>query len=509
MKKKIVKTYPYQDESGEVLFEVVRYEPKAFRQRRPDGKGGWIWNLDGVRRVPYRLPELLKASPQDFVFITEGEKDSDRLCDLGFTATTNPGGACKWLKEYNRFFAGRLVAVLPDNDTAGKKHAEQVANSLYGVAGEIRIVEMPDLPEKGDVSDWLDNGGDSAKLLKLVDAAEPYEPPTSAPRLVIECMGNIEAESIEWFWDNKIPDGALTIISGDPGCSKSYLSIYMAARITRGEAWPDCPDVPVRKGSVLLFSDEDDPARVIRPRLDAHQADAGKVYLLRGVKVEESTAQFDISLHLAALNSKLDRIPDCRLVVLDPITAYLGGINANSNAEVRAALGPLAELAARRRVTVIGINHHNKQEGLKHIYRGLGSTAFVAQARSVWAVMIDKDDREIRIFCPIKSNYGIEPTGLKYHIIDGVVVFESEPWTGHIDDIQDEPRSTHRLDEAADWLREILPPGTSESSESVFERGKDKGFGTDLLYRAKRQLGIKAEKIGFGGQWFWRLPNGE
>ena len=173
--KKITATYDYVDEAGKVLFQVVRYEPKEFRQRRPDGKG-WIWNLDGVRRVPYRLPELLKSSPQDFVFITEGEKDSDRLCDLGFTATTNPGGASKWLPDFNKFFAGRLVAVLPDNDSAGKRHGEQVANSLCGVAGEIRIVELPGLPDKGDISDWLDGGGDTAKLLELVEAAKPYEP---------------------------------------------------------------------------------------------------------------------------------------------------------------------------------------------------------------------------------------------------------------------------------------------------------------------------------------------
>ena len=177
MRKKIVNTYDYRDESGILLFQVVRYEPKAFRQRRPDGKGGWIWNLDGVRRVPYRLPELLRSSMQDWVFIVEGEKDVDRLCELGFTATTNPGGACKWLAEYNRFFAGRLVVVLPDNDDAGKKHGEQVVCSLYGTAAQVRLIKLPGLPEKGDVSDWLDiKGNTAAKLLELIDRTEKYTP---------------------------------------------------------------------------------------------------------------------------------------------------------------------------------------------------------------------------------------------------------------------------------------------------------------------------------------------
>jgi hypothetical protein len=164
------------DESGKLLFQTVRYEPKDFRQRQPDGKGGWIWSLEGVRRVPYRLPELLQSSKQDWVFIAEGEKDTDRLHGLGFIATTCPMGAGKWSGEYNKYFQGRLVAILPDNDMSGKKHAEQVANSLYGIAGEVRIVELPGLSDKGDVSDWLDAGHDKTELLQLIDQVKAFDP---------------------------------------------------------------------------------------------------------------------------------------------------------------------------------------------------------------------------------------------------------------------------------------------------------------------------------------------
>jgi hypothetical protein len=174
--KKIVKTYDYQDESGKPLFQVVRFEPKEFRQRRSDGNGGWVWNLDGVRRVPYRLPELLGSPTQDWLFVVEGEKDVERLGEMGFTATCCPMGAGKWRSEYNEHLRGRLVAIIPDNDAAGRNHARQVANSLYGVAGEIRIVELPGLQDKEDVSDWLSNDGDGSKLLKLVEAAGTYEP---------------------------------------------------------------------------------------------------------------------------------------------------------------------------------------------------------------------------------------------------------------------------------------------------------------------------------------------
>ncbi len=174
--KKIVAIYNYRDAASKVLFQVVRYEGKDFRQRRPDGQGGWIWNLDNVKRVPYRLPELLQASKQDWIIVCEGEKDVDRLIAQGLSATCSPGGALRWSDDYNEYFHGRLVVVIPDNDVRGKEHATQVANSLHGTASEIRIVELSGLSEKEDVSDWLDAGHQSPELLELIDKAKPFEP---------------------------------------------------------------------------------------------------------------------------------------------------------------------------------------------------------------------------------------------------------------------------------------------------------------------------------------------
>ena len=144
----------------------------------------------------------------------------------------------------------------------------------------------------------------------------------------------------------------------------------------RGNCWPDCPDTPVRKGSVLLCSSEDD-AGIIRRRLDVNGADPANVLVCSGVHAGEKHGGFDLSQHAEALEQFLDDMSDLRLIVLDPVTAYLGQTNANSNAEVRNVLSPLAELAARRQVTIIGVNHHNKRQDLSFMYRGLGSTGFV------------------------------------------------------------------------------------------------------------------------------------
>jgi len=178
----IMATYRYADEHGALLFEVVRMQPKSFRQRRPDGRGGWVWNLDGVRRVPYRLPEVAEAAKRGrAAFIVEGEKDADALASVGLTATTCPGGAGKWLGEYAECLRGAHVVVLPDNDEPGRKHAEQVARSLSGVAASVRVVELPDLPPKGDVSDWLAAGGNAKELKRLARETPLYVPTDESP----------------------------------------------------------------------------------------------------------------------------------------------------------------------------------------------------------------------------------------------------------------------------------------------------------------------------------------
>jgi hypothetical protein len=167
--------YDYRDENGKLLYQVVRQPQKKFAQRQPDGKGGWTWNLRGVRRVPYRLPEVLKA---EHVFITEGEKDADSLSSLGLVATTNSGGAGKWRSEFAAFFKGKHVVILPDNDAPGQEHAEKVAANLKPVALSVKVLALPGLAEHGDVSDWLAQARENTRtrLEGLITDAPLWEP---------------------------------------------------------------------------------------------------------------------------------------------------------------------------------------------------------------------------------------------------------------------------------------------------------------------------------------------
>jgi putative DNA primase/helicase len=160
----LVRTYEYTDEHGNVLYQVCRFEPKGFKQRRPANGAGWRWGLGNVRRVPYRLRELIEAA---IVFIAEGEKDVEALRDFGFSATCNSGGAGKWRAEFNQFFSGKEVCILPDADPPGWKHALDIARGIVGIAAKVQMFELPGAK---DAAEWFAQGHSEFELIELVEA---------------------------------------------------------------------------------------------------------------------------------------------------------------------------------------------------------------------------------------------------------------------------------------------------------------------------------------------------
>ena len=167
--------YNYLTASGELLFQCVRWDPTGFSQRHPDGAGGWIWNLDGITPVLYRLPELLAADPRETIWIVEGEKDVETLRALGLVATCNAMGAGKWRSAYNQMLKGRQVVILPDNDTPGHKHAQEIAWNLQGIARSVKVLPLPESHK--DVSDYLAAGGSLKALLDQAITAPEWEGP--------------------------------------------------------------------------------------------------------------------------------------------------------------------------------------------------------------------------------------------------------------------------------------------------------------------------------------------
>lgn len=205
-RRREVAAYAYTDARGALLFQSVRFDPKDFRCRRPDGRGGWLWNLDGVRVVPYRLHELAEA-PR--VYVVEGEKDADRLAAAGLAVTTNHGGSGKWRAEHTTALVAAAVpevVVLRDNDAAGETHAVSVARACLAAGLSVKRVELVGLPPKGDVSDWLGAGHTIAELEALADAAPYLDPASMAATIEPEPIMDLGAVPREWPAPEPVPD---------------------------------------------------------------------------------------------------------------------------------------------------------------------------------------------------------------------------------------------------------------------------------------------------------------
>ena len=192
--------YQYRDEVCKIVHETIRYRgangDKSFKQRRPDGAGGYIWSLKGISPVLYNLPGIIASAHDEVIWIVEGEKDADRLIAFNRVATCNPMGAGKWQDRYSDFLKDRHCRIIPDNDDKGRRHAWQVAQSLQGRAASVKIVELPGLPEKGDVSDWIASGGTTKKLDELAERIEATnensEPLLNKDGKWIACLKNSE-----------------------------------------------------------------------------------------------------------------------------------------------------------------------------------------------------------------------------------------------------------------------------------------------------------------------------
>lgn len=353
------------------------------------------------------------------------------------------------------------------------------------------------------------------ELARLVDGAGTFKGARGGELEVVR-VADVQAELIRWLWPNRFALGKVSLIAGDPGLAKSILTLTMAAHVSRGRPWPvDCTVCPL--GDVLLLSAEDDLADTVRPRLEAAGADLERISIVGLVNNREGRRGFCLEKDVGRLTTLIEGMNGrCRLVVIDPVSAFLGAVDSHNNADVRALLVGLSEMAARMRVAVILVSHMNKGgERSNALYRATGSLAFVAAARAAFAVARDKDDPKRRLFLPMKNNLADDQSGLAYRVSTGLngapcLVFEPDPVTISADDALAGagPRPRPR-DEAKEWLRALLEDGPVPAAQ-VWEEAKASGFAEATVKRAKQQLGVDTYKAkGLGAGWMWRLPGAE
>lgn len=328
-------------------------------------------------------------------------------------------------------------------------------------------------------------------------------------------LRDVEPQELRWLWPGRIPMGKLTLLAGDPGLGKSLVTLDMAARVSSGAPWPDDLEQPTRPGGVVLISCEDGLADTVRPRLDAARADVARIAALTGVRctLTGGVAEFHLDRDVPRLADAIARVPDPRLVVIDPVSAYLGHADSHNNAAVRALLRPLAEMADRLGVAVVVVTHLNKQPGGKAINRSSGSLAFAAAARAVWMVTRDEADEDRRTILPVKLNLGARPSGLAYRVRGGssgpVVAWEDAPVLATADEAlageEQEACTAGALEEAVDFLRQVLADGPRGSAE-VQAMARTEGIAERTLRRARGRLGVRPRKRPGEGRFEWALP---
>ena len=433
-------TYPYHDADGVVVFEVVREVGKRFWQRRPDGNGGWVKNMDNVTRVLYRLPELLEHDGD--AWIVEGEKDADRLRDEGLPTTCNPGGAGKWRDEYVAALAGRDVVVIPDNDDVGRAHAQQVAASLHGVATSVRVVELDGLPVGGDVSTWLDQGGGRVELQLLayttpewVDGGDLDE--GGARRVILVRGSDIRAEHVEHLDEGLIPLRTVTLVTGLDGVGKSTILYEKAARLTRGTLKGHYFGIP---SDVVIASSEDHPASVIIPRLVAAGADLDRIHVVRVRFVEGLDGDVSLPDDLDAIARRVAEV-NARMLIVDPLVAHMPlNVDSHKAQHVRSVMAPLAHLAEEAHLAVCAVVHFNGSPSTDVRTRISGSKALRDASRSVLVCGPDPADDDRMVMIQDKNSFGPRSaTGWGYRIepaavqIDGVTYDTSRVrWLGDV-----------------------------------------------------------------------------
>jgi len=388
---KIVATYDYTDESGTLLFQVCRLEPKSFRQRRrarPDDppnkvKDGWVWSVKGVRQVPFRLPELIETLTLEHrLFVVEGEKDVLTLARHGIPATCNAGGAHKWDPAFAEHLAGADVIVIPDNDKDGHEHAQEVARSLAGKAARIRLLALPGLADKGDASDWFAAGGTAEGFNALVDQAPDWidngtqasdETPQHSGRILrgTEFADLSTSSRKVWLVHHLLAIGEISVWYGEPGSGKSVgiedLGLYVAV----GRAWHGRQ---VKQCAVLYVALE--RANVVQRRAIAWGLEHDLSREQLPFKVIRGPLDFrdpQVAADIVATLEDLARRHGCEagLIIVDTVSRALCGGEENSPKDMGALIANISRIQSAIGVH-IALTHHQPVDG-KERMRGHGA----------------------------------------------------------------------------------------------------------------------------------------
>jgi putative DNA primase/helicase len=342
--------------------------------------------------------------------------------------------------------------------------------------------------------------------------------------LVSRCAAEIPPEKIEWLWPRRFARGKHTCIAGEPGTGRSQLTISIVAAVTTGGEWP-CGEGRAPVGNVIVLSAEDGASDIIVPRLLAAGADLGRVHVASAVRDANGRRALNLQHDLDLLESKIAEIGNVALVVVDPVSSYLGKTDSHKNSEVRGVLEPLSEMAERTRVAILSVTHFSKagaNNTTKALHRFIGSIAFTGAPRAAFAVIEDAEHDGRRLFLHAKNNLARAPQGLAFRleqclvgadIVASRILWEAEPVAITANealaaDAAGTETRTAKVD-ATELLQAALADGRVPVAE-INLLARDHGLSQKAIRSAREALGVKIERDGFGpgSKSLWSLPGG-
>lgn len=510
--------WAYQNAAGEEVFRIARFDgcDGKSKQYRPMHQRGDRWHVaDPPGMLPlYGLPEIGDATT---VRVCEGEKCAEIFRELGLVATTNAHGANAVDKSDWSPLAGKLVILCPDHDPAGQAHTKDVLEHLAQLtpAPTVKVVQLPVTNEGGDIEQFVeqrraDGASDDDirnELEQRAASAESVGPPRE---LDVVRLSDVNPSEQPYLWPGRIPSAACTLIGGQQGQTKNLFAYDMTARITTGSPWPD--DADGNRGtprSVILLEAEEHLESSIVPRLMAAGADLSRVHYVKGAPVETSdrTRFVSIQRDTDAIERLARQLGDVAMVVVSPITSYLGEVEQNSNEQVRnEIIHPLKAMAESLDCAVVLLKHPNKDwKNTDPLTRIGGSAAWTEAMRCIVFVGADpgapEDEKNPRR-CGFWIKYSIGPTPdplswkIQVHCGAPAIRYLSDPITFSASEMLTgrHKRGEHRSkrERAAEWITKTLDMGPKSAAAlndaALTTVDRDRDFSMDAYERARKDL---------------------
>ena len=486
--------------------------------------------------VGFVIPPLENINEKSAI-VVEGIEDalSIRLSNPGawyFVATDKNG--LRNIEQYFHKDKFSSVLIIADHDieenpaVTGQAFSWRLGQRLKASGIEKVQVLMPAVPkndanqalQEGRFSDWKNSLIEVPELFQISETGTNNTEVISGENsLRIIKASDVEIRPIKWLWSGVMALGKLIILSGEPGLGKSQVSLFVASIVSKGGYWP-VTNEKTESGNVLILSAEDGAQDTIIPRLEALGANLDNIHIICAVPIENGKERsFDLTLDVEKLQKSSERISNVKLIIVDPISAYLGKTDSHRNSDVRSALTPVSDFAEASGACLLCVTHLNKGgQGTSAMNRVTGSIAFVAASRASYVVTKDPDDADMRLMLPLKNNLAKDTHGFAYRIEEkdihknnelirtSIVTWEPKIINLTAEEVLGVQSSSSNRKKAEDFLIQELGGGVAIPCKQLYQKAEDQGISKKVLWSASKRLSVKVDKGGFKEGWLWQLP---